>query len=60
LVAKIFEARNGRAAPVCGIEDLGGKTPCRVGAVIAKRAKRSGAAPKALDGAGATELGGRN
>jgi hypothetical protein len=31
----------------------GGETPYRVGAVTAKRPKRSGGAPKALDGDGA-------
>jgi hypothetical protein len=38
VLTKVFDARNRRAAPVCGVEDLGGETPCRVGAVIAKRA----------------------
>jgi hypothetical protein len=60
LVSKVFDARNRRVAPVCGVEDLGRKTPYRVGAVTAKRAKRSGAAPKAFDGAGAIGPGGWN
>jgi hypothetical protein len=50
LVSKVVDARNRRVAPVCGVEDLGRETPCRVGAVIAER---SGAAAKALDGVGA-------
>jgi len=43
LVSKVFGARNRRVAPVCSVEGLGRKTPCRVGAGAAKRAKRSGA-----------------
>jgi len=48
-----FDAANRPRAAGFGRRSHGGETPSRVGAVTAKRPKRSGGAPKALDGDGA-------